>query len=74
MPGPRRTPAAAKYLGVSVSFLNKDRSRGGAGRVAFRRVGRAVVYDEPDLDEYKAANRVAPRRPHGTVKANTTVT
>jgi len=74
MSGPRRTPAAAKYLGVSVSFLNKDRSRGGAGRVAFRRVGRAVVYDEPDLDEYKAANRVAPRRPHGIVKANTTVT
>jgi hypothetical protein len=74
MSGPWRTPAAAKYLGVSVSFLNKDRSRGGAGRVAFRRVGRAVVYDEPDLDEYKAANRVAPRRPHGTVKADTTVT
>ena len=74
MSGPRRTPAAAKYLGVSVSFLNKDRSRGGAGRVAFRRVGRAVVYDEPDLDEYKAANRVAPRRPYGTVKADTTVT
>jgi hypothetical protein len=74
MSSPRRTPAAAKYLGVSVSFLNKDRSRGGAGRVAFRRIGRAVVYDEADLDEYKAANRVAPRRPHGPVKANTTVT
>jgi len=74
MSGPRRTPAAAKYLGVSESFLNKDRSKGGAGRVAFRRVGRAVVYDESDLDDYKAANRVAPRGSHGTVKANTTVT
>ena len=71
MSGPRRTPAAAKYLGVSESFLNKDRSKGGAGRVAFRRVGRAVVYDESDLDDYKAANRVAPRWSHDTVKTNT---
>jgi len=54
MSGPRRTPAAAKYLGVSESFLNKDRSKGGAGRVAFRRVGRVVVYDESDLDDYKS--------------------
>jgi hypothetical protein len=61
MSNPRRTPAAAEYLGVSKSFLNKDRAKGGQGRVAFRRVGRAVIYDEPDLDAYKRANRVEPR-------------
>jgi hypothetical protein len=58
MSNPRRTPEAAEFLGVSESFLNKDRSNGGAGRVAFRRAGRAVVYDEVDLEAFKRANRV----------------
>ena len=65
MSNPRRTPAAAKYLGVSESFLNKDRAKGGGGRVAFRRAGRAVLYDEPDLEAFKRATRVEakPERP-----------
>jgi hypothetical protein len=66
MANPRRTPAAAQYLGVSPSFLNKDRAKGGKRQVAFRRVGRAVLYDEPDLDQFKQANRVEPRAQRNT--------
>jgi len=63
---PRKTPDAARFIGVSASFLNKDRAKGGQRRVAFRRVGRAVLYDEPDLEEFKRANRVEAREPHDT--------
>jgi hypothetical protein len=55
-----RTPQAAKYLDCSESFLNKLRSAGTGP--AFRRAGRAVIYDQPDLDEYKRATRVEPSR------------
>lgn len=45
------TPAAAKYLGVSKAFLERDRWAG--ARVPFIRVGaRAVRYRMSDLDRY----------------------
>jgi hypothetical protein len=72
MSRPRRTPEAAAYIGVSKSFLNKDRAKGGAGRVPYRRAGRAVLYDEPDLDAYKASTRVEPKREQGAGVAETT--
>jgi hypothetical protein len=62
MSHPRRTPEAAAYIGVSKSFLDKDRAKGGAGRVPYRRAGRAVLYDQPDLDAYKASTRVEPKK------------
>jgi hypothetical protein len=63
---PRRSGAAAKFLGVSKSFLDKDRAKGGRHQVPFRRAGRAVIYDEPDLEEFKRANRVDPREQRNT--------
>ena len=59
MSGPLKSGPAAADLGVSKSWLDKDRARGGKRRVPFRRVGRAVLYDRPDLEAYKRANRVA---------------
>jgi hypothetical protein len=51
-----RTPAAAKYLGIAKSTLEKMRCFG-TGPV-FERVGRrAVVYNVPALDEYLAQRR-----------------
>jgi hypothetical protein len=54
--GPRyRTPAAAKYLGIADSTLEKKRCTGDGPE--FERVGRAVVYSEEALEEYLARGR-----------------
>jgi hypothetical protein len=58
-----RTEGAADYLGVATSTLEKDRITGILG-VPFIKVGRTVVYDTADLDEYLAA-----RRRHSTSEA-----
>jgi excisionase family DNA binding protein len=50
-----RVREAADYLGVSVSYLNKLRCSGGG--VAFSELGRAVVYNPADLEEWLAAQR-----------------
>jgi len=41
---------AARYLGVSRSFLAKKRCTGGGCR--FCKIGRRVLYDVADLDAY----------------------
>ena len=54
--GPRRrTPAAAQYLGIAPSTLEKKRCSGEGPE--FERVGRAVVYSEEALEEYLARRR-----------------
>jgi len=68
---PRRPAAAAAFLGVSKSWLDKDRAKGGKGRVAYRRAGRAILYDEPDLEAYKQSNRVEPREQFEQANTNT---
>jgi hypothetical protein len=57
---PRKTPDAAAYLGVSISFLTKDRARGGARRIGYRRAGRAVIYDQEHLDQFRRESGVEP--------------
>jgi hypothetical protein len=42
---------AARYLGVSVKFLQQDRAK--AMRIAFVKIGRSVRYDPADLIAYK---------------------
>jgi excisionase family DNA binding protein len=49
--------AAANYLGLSASTLNKLRCTG-AGPAYFK-LGRAVRYDPRDLDQWLAAHRIA---------------
>jgi predicted DNA-binding transcriptional regulator AlpA len=51
-PNPRRFRArkAAEYIGMSASWLAKRRMRGDPP--AFLKVGRAVVYDEGELDAW----------------------
>lgn len=52
------TKQAAKYLGMSTAFLERDRWAG--AKVPFVRVGsRAVRYLKSDLDGYIQARRVA---------------
>ena len=46
-----RTPAAAEYLGVSASTLEKRRLSGDGPRF-LRLGGRAVGYDRRDLDKW----------------------
>jgi predicted DNA-binding transcriptional regulator AlpA len=50
-----RVSEAATFLGLSVSFLNKLRCAG-AGP-AFRKIGRAVVYDPADLEAWLVDRR-----------------
>ena len=45
---------AAEYLRVSVKFLSRETA---AGRVAASRLGRRLVYDVVELDEYVRRNR-----------------
>ncbi|BBF93424.1 helix-turn-helix transcriptional regulator [Blastochloris tepida] len=49
--------AAAKYLGLGKSTLDKWRCTGGGPR--FSKLGARVVYAKPDLDQWVAANRRA---------------
>lgn len=61
--------AAAKRLGVSVSFLRADRYRGHVGQRTpgppYYHVGRVVRYDVADLEAWLAAQRVdRPARHH----------
>lgn len=51
------SPEAAEYLRVSTRFLRRETA---AGRVAVSRLGRKLLYDRTDLDEYVRRNRVAP--------------
>lgn len=51
-----RTPAAAKYVGLAESTLEKDRSSGILG-IPFLKLGRAVAYDTAALNEWLAKHR-----------------
>lgn len=51
-----KQPAAAEYLGVSHSFLEKRRVYGGGPK--FVRIGRRVAYRKADLDEWIASHVV----------------
>lgn len=48
---------AAAFLGVSTSYLNVLRVRGGGP--AFLKIGRAVCYDPADLEAWAASKRRA---------------
>jgi predicted DNA-binding transcriptional regulator AlpA len=50
-----RQPAAAKYCGVSESYLSKGRCLGYGP--AYLKLGKAVVYDQSDLDIWLAEHR-----------------
>ncbi len=52
-----RTPAAAEYLGLSKSTLDKLRCFGGGP--AYLKLGRAVVYATADLDAWMAQRKRA---------------
>lgn len=53
---------AAKYIGMSRSFLNADRSNGHRKNrtkgPAFLKLGRSIRYRKIDLDEWLKINRV----------------
>ena len=53
-----RRPDAAKYLGVSESFLEKLAVRGG-GPPYIRASARLVLYEKSDLDTWLNARRVS---------------
>lgn len=53
-----KTEAAAAYLDLSPSLLNKLRLTGG-GPVFVRLAGRAIRYRQSDLDEWVAASAMA---------------
>lgn len=50
-----RTPDAAAYCGSSSSTFEKLRLQGGGPR--YVKIGRRVVYDPADLDQWLAENR-----------------
>jgi predicted DNA-binding transcriptional regulator AlpA len=50
-----RTPEAAKYLGLSVSLLEKLRVRGTGPRFSRVPGGAAILYAKADLDAWVAA-------------------
>jgi hypothetical protein len=50
-----RTPAAADYLGVSASTMAKQRMIGNGP--PYLKLGKIIVYDTDDLDQYAAAHR-----------------
>lgn len=50
-----RTAEAAQYLGISASTLNKLRVYGDGP--TFVKLGRTVVYDSVDLNDWLRANR-----------------
>lgn len=53
---------AAKYIGMSQSFLNADRSNGHRKNrtkgPVFLKLGRSIRYRKTDLDEWLKINRV----------------
>lgn len=49
------TAQAAELLGVSVSYLNKQRLTGGG--IRYVKIGARVVYDPRDLHAYIEANK-----------------
>ncbi|CAN7701148.1 helix-turn-helix transcriptional regulator [Mesorhizobium sp. LjNodule214] len=53
-----RVHDAAKYLGLSKSFLDKARCYGGGP--AFIKLGASVIYRTDDLDAWVAANLRVP--------------
>jgi hypothetical protein len=68
--GRHRTSGAADYLGVSKSFLDKERA---AGRgPAYELVAGKIWYTEPDLDAYRDACRVEPATPRPNIDPNNT--
>ncbi len=50
-----RTPEASRYCGSTESTFNKLRLTGGGA--VYITIGRTVVYDPDDLDEWLASNR-----------------
>jgi hypothetical protein len=64
-----RTPAAADYLGYSESTLEKKRLTGDGP--PFIRLGRVIVYDTRDLDQFLVARRATStsdrRGPRGAI-------
>jgi predicted DNA-binding transcriptional regulator AlpA len=57
-----RTPAAAKYVGYAESTLEKKRVAGDGP--PFIRLGRAIVYDTRDLDDWLASRRATSTSAH----------
>jgi len=45
-------PEAARYLGVSESWLNKQRCKPAGAGPLFLRYGSKIAYDSQDLDSY----------------------
>jgi hypothetical protein len=68
--GRHRTSGAARYLGVSKSFLDKERAadRG----PAYENVAGKIWYGEPDLDAYFRECRVEPATPRQNIDPNST--
>ncbi len=60
-----RTPGAAAYCGCSKSKLEKARVSGDGP--VYIKIGRAVVYDVADLDEWLASNRRTSTSDNGTL-------
>lgn len=58
------TKEAARYIGMSEAFLERDRSSAGDGKIPYVRVGsRSVRYLRSDLDNYLASRiRKSPDR------------
>jgi predicted DNA-binding transcriptional regulator AlpA len=55
-----RTPEAAKYIGLSISTLNKMRCRGGNDAIPFVKLGtRSVGYCVEDLNRWLDCRRRA---------------
>ena len=48
-----RTPAAAAYMGIAASTLEKDRINP-TREIPFIKAGKIVLYDREDLDAYLA--------------------
>ena len=61
--GMQPTSAAARYLGLSPSTLNKLRLTGLGPK--FIKLGRRVVYDPADLDAWLDSNRRTSTSDHG---------
>lgn len=61
-----RVQEAAKYLGLSVAYLNALRCKGGGP--VFVRMGRAVAYHPDDLEKWIADKRRASTSDQGGAK------